>query len=91
MGGEISRAVAAQHLGQAHRGAGGKHVRPSALGRIEQFQRRSGAGQVAARQMHVAHGRRDVTVAKESLHGRQVHAGFDQVGSESVPPMPMSA
>src|SRR3990172_4636547 len=56
----------------------------SALGWVEQFQRRGGAGQMAARQMHIAHGGRNVTVTEEPLHGGQVHAGFDQVSGESV-------
>jgi hypothetical protein len=40
---------------------------------------------MAARQMDVAHGRRDVTVAEQALHGGQIHAGFDQVSGEGVP------
>ena len=53
MGREISRAVTAQHLGQAHARDGANHVERSARGRVEQFQRRSGAGHTSARQMHV--------------------------------------
>ncbi len=41
--------------------------------------------------MHVAHGRADMIVAEEPLHGGQVHAGLDQVGGERVTPMPISA
>ena len=63
---------------------GTSHAHGSVGGRFEQFQWRGGTGQVAARQMHVAHGRREMTVAQKSLHGGQVHAGFDQVGGERV-------
>jgi hypothetical protein len=38
--------------------------------------------------MHVAHGCADVTVAQETLHGGQVHAGLDQVRGEGVALIP---
>jgi len=62
----------------------------SVLGRLEQFQRRSGAGQTRARQMHIAHGCTNMTVAKQALHGRQVHAGFDQVRGKRMALIPSS-
>ena len=34
--------------------------------------------------MHIAHGRANVTMAQEALHGGQVHASLDQVSGESV-------
>ena len=84
MSGEISRAVTAQHVGQAHPGGGANHVERSARRQVEQVQRRRSASQTSARQMHIAHGRADVTVAEEVLDGRQVHAGFDQVSGKGV-------
>jgi hypothetical protein len=84
MGGEISRAMTAQHLGQSHARHGGNHLERSARWRVEQFQRRGGAGQMRARQMQIAHGCADVTVAEEALDGRQIHAGFEQMRGESV-------
>ena len=39
---------------------------------------------VAARQMQIAHGGRDVAVAQQALNGGQVHAGFEQMGGKAV-------
>jgi hypothetical protein len=84
MGGEIRRAVTSQDLSQARLGGGASHGWRSARGRVEQLQRGSGAGHTAARQMHIAHGGANVAVTEQTLHGRQVHAGFDQVRGEGV-------
>ena len=81
---EIGWAVTAQHLGQSQARDEGNHVDRSARRRVEQFQRGSGTGQTRARQMQIAHGGRDVAVAQEALNGGQVHAGFEQVGGETV-------
>ena len=61
--GEVSRAVPAQHLGQAR---GVAHERSVGLG-IEQFERRGGAGQAVLRQVQVAHGGADVAMAKRAV------------------------
>lgn len=62
--GEISRATAPQSLGQAQvRDHAGRSVRRQ----VEQFQWRGGPGDVAMGEMEIAHGGRDMTVAKQSL------------------------
>lgn len=81
---QIGRTVTAQDLRQAHAAGAGNHAHRLAARLVEQFQGRFGAGQVAARQMHIAHGGANVAVTEQTLHGRQVHAGFDQVRGEGV-------
>ena len=80
VGGEVSRAVAAQHLGQP---AQWTHGRSDGHG-IEQFERRGGAGQAVPRQMQVAHGGAEVAMTEQALDGVQVDASFQQVGGEAV-------
>jgi hypothetical protein len=41
--------------------------------------------------MEVAHRRADVAVSQQTLDGVDINAGFEQVGGESVAPMPSSA
>ena len=84
MAGEIARAVATQHLGQADTAT---HGRSGGQG-IEQFERRGGTGQTVPRQMQVAHGGADVAVPQQALDGVQIHPGFEQVRGEAVSPMP---
>ena len=58
---------------------------------IEQFEWRSGAGQTALRQMQVAHGGAEVPMPEQALDGVQIDACFQQMGGETVTPMPSSA
>ena len=57
---------------------------------VEPLQRRGGAGQLVVRQVEVAHGGRHVSVSEQALDGVDVDTGFQQVGGETVAPIPSS-
>ena len=50
-----------------------------------------GRFEMALRQVQVTAGRLQIGVAQQQLNGTQICAGFEQVGSEAVPPMPHAA
>lgn len=64
MRGEIGRFMATQDLGQAQVR---DHVGRSVRRQVEQLQWRGGPGDVAMGKMEIAHGGRNMTVAKQSL------------------------
>ena len=59
-------------------GGGGQH---------EAVERAGGAGRGRLQDMGVDHGRADVGVAEQLLHGADVGAGLEQVGGERMAPM----
>ena len=73
---QIGRAVTTQDGGQTRAGDSGTHACRSDGGQVEQFQRRRGAGDVAMREMEIAHGGRDMAMAQQPLQRGQIHAGF---------------
>ena len=92
----IARHTFAWAAGQASaaRDTQGRRARTSRPGRagatglarvgVEQLEGGNGVGQAGAGEVQVAHGGADMAVAEQTLDGREVDAGFDEVGGERM-------
>jgi hypothetical protein len=94
VGAPIRRAMGADDVGELDpagprhadaRGGGRRQGHASGAGRLGQIQRRAGGEDAPRREVQIACGGREVAVAEQSLHRRQVASSLEQVGGEGVP------